>query len=207
MRRFAAGIVVTLLLIAFVTQLALPAYVADRTEHRLEEGGGRADVTLKALPALSLLGGRGDSIEVDGENLAFALESGQGDPFDDLDGFDSVDVAFTDSQAGAVRVERFELTRGEADGDYQLTMQGTTTPTELAQDLGSEAGGALGGFLGELGAQALPGGDSTDVPVELTAAIASNDGRLEVIDASGSVAGIPAGPFTEFVAATVLERF
>ncbi len=31
MRRLAAGIVMTLLLLAFVAQLALPAYLADRT--------------------------------------------------------------------------------------------------------------------------------------------------------------------------------
>lgn len=207
MRRFLAGIVVTLLLLAFVAQLALPAYVADRTEHRLEEGGGRADVKLKALPALTLLGGDGDSIEVDGENLEFELEEESGDPFDDLDGFDRVDVSFTDSAAGALQVESFALTRESDDDPYQLAMLGTATPGELARDLGSQAAGTLGGLLGELGAGALPGGDSAQVPVELTATIQSDNGRPEVIDASGSVAGIPAGPFTEFVVATVLRRF
>ncbi len=207
MRRFVAGILVTLLLLAFAAQLALPAYLADRTEHRLEEGGGQADVKLKALPALTLIAKEGDSLEVEAENLEFDLEEETGDPFDDLDGFDRVDVDITDSEAGPLEIERFELTREEPDGEYQLTVRGSTTPSALAQDIGSEAGGALGGFLGELGAEALPGSDSVDVPFELTATIESDGGQPDVTDSSGSVAGIPAGPLAELVVVTVLERF
>ena len=207
MRRFIAGILVTLLALAVVTQLALPAYLADRIEHRLEEGGGRADVKLRALPALTLVGRQGESLEVEAENLSFDIEEDPGDPFDDLDGFDRVDVDLSDSEAGPLQLERFELTREEPDGEYGLTVRGTTTPSELAQDIGSEAGGALGGLLGELGAEALPGGESTDVPFELTATIESDNGRPEVTDGSGSVAGVPAGPLTELVVVTVLERF
>ena len=140
MRRFVAGILVTLLLLAFAAQLALPAYLADRTEHRLEEGGGQADVKLKALPALTLIAKEGDSLEVEAENLEFDLEEETGDPFDDLDGFDRVDLDITDSEAGPLEIERFELTREEPDGEYQLTVRGSTTPSALAEDIGSEAG-------------------------------------------------------------------
>ncbi len=207
MRRFAAGIVVTLLLLAFVVQFALPAYVAYRTEHRLEEGGGRADVKLKAFPALRLLARGGDSIEVDAENLQFDIQDDPGDPFDDLDGFNRVRVDFTDSEADPLQVERFELTREEADGEYELAVSGTSTPEALAQALGEEAGGAIGGFIGQLGADALGGGAGTGVPLELTATIRSDAGRAEILESSGSVAGIPAGPLTEFVVGAVLERF
>ena len=207
MRRFAAGIVVTLLLLAVVAQVALPAYLADRTEHRLEEGGGRANVKLKAFPALTLFGRGGDSIEVEGENLKFDVQDDPGDPFDDLDGFDRVAVSFTASEAEPLQVERFELTRQEPDGEYRLTVSGTSTPAELAQAIGEEAGGAIGSFLGELGAQALPGGSSADVPLELKATLRSDGGRAEILDSSGSVAGVPAGPLTEFVVGAVLERF
>ena len=206
MRRFAAGIAVTLLLLAFVAQLALPAYVADQTEHRLEVGGGRANVKLKAFPALRLLSRSGDSIEVEGRNLEFFLQTDPGDPLHDLDGFDRVRVEFIDSEANPVKVKRFELTREEVDGDYQLALSGTSTPADLARTLGEEAGGAIGGFLGELGADALPGGNTTDVPVELTATLRSNGGRADIVESNGSVAGVPAGPLTEFVVSVVLER-
>lgn len=207
MRRFAAGIVVTLLFLAFVAQFALPAYVADRTEHRLEKGGGRADVKLKAFPALSLLSRGGESIEVEGDNLQFDIQDDPGDPFDELDGFDRVDVRFTESTADPLRVERFELTREDPDGQYELTVSGTSTPGELAQALGQEAGGVIGGLLGELGADVLPGAAGTEVPLELSAVIRSDGGRAEILDSSGSVAGVPAGPLTEFVVGAVLERF
>ena len=207
MRRFVAGIVVTLLLLAFVAQFALPAYVADRTEHSLEEGGGRADVKLKAFPALRLLARGGDSIAVEGQNLQFDIQDDPGDAFDDLDGFDRVRVNFTDSDADLLQVERFELTREEADGEYELTVSGTSTPEAMAQALGEGAGGAIGGFIGQLGADALGGGTRAGVPLELTATIRSDGGRAETLESSGSVAGIPAGPLTEFVVDAVLERF
>jgi hypothetical protein len=206
MWRFVAGILVALLALTIVAQVALPAYLGDRAEHRLEEGGGRADVSLSAVPAVTLLVGSGKSIEVEGSDLVFDLEDAPPQPFDTLDGFDRVDLDLEDVEAGPLRVERFELSRDESDEEYRLSVEGTTTPAQLAEDLGSRAGGAIGGFLGEVATDAIPGSDTTEVPLELTATLRSDDGRPRVVEASGSVAGIPAGPLTEFVVSAVLDR-
>ena len=68
---------------------------------------------------------------------------------------------------------------------------------------GIAAGGTLGGVLGSLAGSALPDGGRTAVPLSLRASI---DGRAEVTDASGSVAGVRAGPLAQVVVDAVLQR-
>ena len=206
MRRFVAGVLVTLGVLAVAGQLALPQYYAGRTEDRLEQGGGSARVSIGAFPALTLLAGRGDSLEVSGSGLSFELEGRREDRFERLDGFGEVDLELEEVQAGPLDVEELELTRaGEAE-PYELVMQASTTPTKLVEELGARAGGALGSLVGSLATEALPGGGRSAVPLELRAAISSEEGRTDVRDASGSVAGVPAGPLAEIVAGAVIER-
>jgi len=206
MRRFIAGMLVTLGVLAVVGQLALPRYYAGRTEDRLERGGGGARVSIGAFPALALLGGRGDSLEVTGSGLSFALDERRGDPFERLDGFEAVDVELEEVEAGPLDVEAFELTRDGRDEAYDLLMRATTTPTELAEELGERGGGALGSLVGSLATEALPGGGRLAVALELRAEISSDGGRTDVSEASGSVAGVPAGPLAEIVAGAVIDR-
>ena len=71
---------------------------------------------------------------------------------------------------------------------------------------GIAAGGTLGGVLGSLAGSALPDGGRTAVPLSLRASIDSVDGRAEVTDASGSVAGVRAGPLAQVVVDAVLQR-
>lgn len=200
------GILVALVVLAVIAQLALPAYVAGQVEERLERGGGSADVSLGALPAVTLLGGRGGSIEARGSGLAFDLGEREEQPFELLDGFAEVDVAFDDIQAGVLAVERFELRREGRGADYALTVRATTTPRELAREIGSAAGGELGGLFGSLAMGILPGGGAVAVPLELAATVRSVAGRPQVTAATGSVAGVPAGPLTELVVGAVLGR-
>ena len=206
MRRFGAGILVTLLVLAALAQLLLPRYLAGRVEDRLEEGGGSAEVSLGAFPAVTLVGGRGGSIEVTGSGLSFDLEDRREDPFRRLDGFSQVDVRLDRVEAGPLSLESFALDRDRRDEPYRLDVDATTTPRELASELGNEAGGTLGGLLGSLGAGLLPGAGRAEVPLRLTATVASDDGRPRVIEATGSVAGVPAGPLTEVVVGAVLDR-
>src|SRR5215211_4847164 len=56
-----------LLLVA--SQFALPALAERRAEDRLEEGGGSASADVRAFPALRLLFGDGDSLDVRGRGL------------------------------------------------------------------------------------------------------------------------------------------
>jgi len=206
MRRFLVGILVAVVVVAIAAQLALPRYLSGRAEDRLEEGGGSAKVTLRAFPALTLAGGRGGSIEVAGRGLSFGLDDRRERPFELLDGFERVEVALDDLRAGPLVVDRFELDRDGRHEPYQLAVQATTTPRELAGELGSRAGGALGGLFGTLASGILPGGGNNPVPLELTATVDSDKGRTNVRGASGSVAGVPAGPLTEVVISAVLDR-
>lgn len=206
MRRFGAGIAVTLLVLAVLAQLALPRYLAGRAEDRLEEGGGSAEVFLGAFPAVTLLAGRGGAIEVEGSGLTFDLEDRRERPLDRLDGFARVEVSLEDVEAGPITLRSFELARDNREDPYRLVVDATATPRELAAEFGSQAGGALGGLFGSLATGLLPGGGSTPVPLELTATLESADGRTRVAQADGSVAGVPAGPLTEVVVAAVLDR-
>jgi hypothetical protein len=206
MPSFLAGIVVALAVLAVVVQLALPAYLAGRVEARLEEGGGTAKVDLGAFPAVSLLAGRGGSFEAEGSGLRLDPDAPSQDPFEQLDGFKRVNVRLSDLDAGPLRIARFELTRDGRGEDYELTVRATTTARELAGRLGSAAGGPLGGLVGSLAGGIVPGAGRAAIPLELRATVTSDDGRPDVADAGGSVAGLPAGPLAKLVLAVVLDR-
>ena len=196
----------TLLLVAIVAQLVLPRYLAGRAEDRLEEGGGSAEVFLGAFPAVTLVAGRGGTIEIEGSGLSFDLEDRLERPFERLDGFARVEVSLEDVEAGPINLRSFKLERDNREDPYRRLVTATATPRELAAEFGNQAGGALGGLFGSLATGLLPGGGSTPVPLELTATLESADGRTEVVQADGSVAGVPAGPLTELVVGAVLDR-
>ena len=203
MPKFIAGIVITLAVLAVAGQLALPAYFEGRVEDRLTQKGGSADVSISAFPAVSLVAGSGRELEAKGEGLAFDLDDRPEDPFGRLDAFEDVEVRLTDTEAGAIRMSEFVLRRDGRDSEYELRMAATATPRELAQELASVAGGALGGLIGSLASGALP---ATEIPLEMSARVDSEDGRPDVTDAQGSVGGLPAGPLAEIVLGTVLDR-
>jgi hypothetical protein len=206
MPKFAAGIVVTVALLAVGLQLALPAYYEGRVENRLEEKGGSADVSVGAFPAVTLIGGSGKRLKATGSGLAFDLDDRREDPFGRLDGFEDVDLELTDVDAGAIRMSDFELRRDGRDAEYVMRVSARATPVELARELGSAAGGPLGGLVGGLATGLLPGSGSTELPLDLNARVRSRDGRPDVTDAQGSVGGIPAGPLAEVVLGAVLDR-
>ena len=206
MPKFAAGIVITVALLAVACQLALPAYYEGRVENRLEEKGGSADVSVSAFPAVTLVGGSGRELKATGSGLTFDLDDRREDPFGRLDGFEDVDLRLTDVDAGAIRVSDFELRREGRDAEYDIRVAATATPVELARELGSAAGGPLGALVGSLATGILPGSGSTEIPLDVKARVRSRDGRPEVTDAQGSAGGIPAGPLAEVVLGAVLDR-
>jgi hypothetical protein len=109
-------------------------------------------------------------------------------------------------RAEPLDVDEFELVRDEGEGGYRVRMTGETTPREVVAFLGSRAGGALGGVLGDLAADGLPGGGDEPVPVDIEADVVSRDGEVAVASASGSVAGVPAGPLAELVVEAVVQQ-
>lgn len=195
MPRIALISVAVLVVLVLASQLALPPLLEGRVESRLERDGGRADVSLGAVPAVRLLFSGGSSLEVEGRDLTLPDEP-EAVELDRIDGFGEVRIALDDSQAGPISVERFRLTKEEGERDYEMRLAGVANPREL--------GRILGGALGELGAGALLG--DADVPLSLSATVRSEDGRARAIGVQGSVAGIPAGPLAELALDAVLRR-
>jgi hypothetical protein len=196
MRRILVVLLGVLVVVIAAGQLLVPGIAERKVEHRLERHGGSAKVAISAFPAARLLFHHGDSLTVRGHGLRLDTEERQGD-LGRLDGFDKVSVELTDTRAGPMHLSTFNLHRGEGDRRYSVRMTGTTSPAEV----GSFLGGALGGLAGGI----LPGG-TDQLPVRARATLESRDGKVEVTSASGTVAGIPADPLVQFVAATVAAR-
>ena len=187
------------------TQLILPPVVEGRIEDRLEKGGGSARVSVSAFPALRLLFNDGDSLEAEGEGVRVDVRE-RTDALERVSGFDEVHVRLTDVVAGPLDVASFELSREDGQRDYRVQIAADTTPREVAGYLGATGGGTLGGIVGDLAAGTLPGGGDTAVPLKLDADVTSRDGQIEVTSATGSVAGLPAGPLAELLIDAVLQR-
>ena len=194
------------ILLLVLSQLLLPLYLEGRVEHRLTRDGGKADVTLKALPALTLLAGSGSEAEVRGTGLNLDLNEAGNKPLDHLDGFGKVDVDVKASTVGPFHVEDLVLQRGSRDDPYTSSLHATVTGRELATYAGGQVAGSLGDLLGGLAAGALPF-SNTPIPVTVDATIASEGGAPRVESVSGSIAGLPAGPLLEALAAAVGARF
>jgi hypothetical protein len=207
MRRNAiVTVAVVIALLALGSQIAIPAYVSSKVEDRLTEKGGSAHVEVHAFPAVRLIGGHGDRIEIRGKDLKFDLPKGNADVFDKLDGFDEVDAQLTDAQTGPFRIARFDLKRGKDEANYRMTMQATSTPNEVGQYAGGQIGGPLGGFLSRFSGSGILPFTNDPIPVTIDATVHSNSGRAEVVDASGDVAGLPVDPLATALASAVADR-
>jgi hypothetical protein len=203
------AIVVGLVVLAGVTQLVIPGFVERKVESNLEERseGGEAVVDAKAFPAVRLLWGSGDRMEVRGRGLAIDIAERTNDPLGKLDGFDEVDIDLTDLTAGPVDVQAFSLVKNEDDTSYYLRMEAETTPVALAESVGGQLGGDLGSLIAGAGADALLGGGEVDVPIDVEGQVSRADGGALDVDAvRASVAGVPAGPFAEAMVQAVVER-
>ena len=197
------GLAVVLLALV-ATQLLVPSYLERRAENRLTEGGGEAKVDIDALPALVLLFDRGARIEVRGERLDIPLESERGAVFDDLDRFEEADVRLDRLTAGPLRITRFSLTRTDHDRPYTMAVSATATPAALGEYAGDQLG-PFAGFLGGIAARLLPFSNAP-VPIELDAALESDDGLAIVTSVNGAVAGVPADPLVAALASAIAKR-
>ena len=194
--RIAAIVGAALVLILVVSQMFLPGVGEGVIEDRLTENGGSANASLSAKPAARLLWGDGDRIGIDASGLDLEVSAAD-DPvvFDDLDRFDDVDIIIRDSSMGPVSLESFVLTRN-GDEPYSFEATGTTSASELAE-FGAESldvpgADILGGIL-----SVATGG--TEVDVDLDMRVASDDGRVRVVEGDAEIAGIPAGPLAAFI--------
>ena len=150
----AAAAIIVVLLVA--SQVIAPRVISGEVEKRLTQDGGTAEVKITAVPALTLARSRGQSIEISGDDLVYDLDERKERPFERLDGFGDVRVDLRDLDAGSVKLSSFTLTREGRDEPYELSMRGTSTPRDLASELGTATGGTLGGLLGGLASGVLP---------------------------------------------------
>jgi hypothetical protein len=206
MHRMAILAVALLLALLVVVQVALPPLIERHVEGKLTAHGGTADVELSALPSPRLLFGEGDSLKV----RATGIATGVVDPsskaaFGDLDGFGSVDVQVIGMHTGPLTISRLTLTR-DGDEPYRATVQATVTAADVSTYAGQQLGGGLGGFLGGVAAGMLPG-SGAPIPVDVEAVLRSDGGRARAVSVDGSIAGLPAGPLVEALAAALAGRF
>ena len=206
MRRNAIVTVAVLIaVLALGSQIAIPAYVSSEVEDRLTQNGGTAHVEVRALPALELIGGKGDRIEIRARDLRFDLPTESNEVFDRLDGFDEVDARLDRVRTGPFQVERFVLSRGDGERTYRMTMQASSTPQELTDYAAERLGAPFNGFMGRFATGLLPW-DDDPVPVTLEARVRSDEGRPVVVSASGDIAGLPVNPIAERLVAAVANR-
>jgi len=203
MARWLLIVALVLLALAVASQLAIPPLAEHRIEDRLTDGGGAAEVSLEAFPAVRLLFGDGRQLSVSGSGLDLAVEQ-QPNVFDDLDGFDQVDVGLTEFRAGPFAVANFELTRPAPSAAYHLVSSSRTTPGDLAEYGAARLGLPGGPLLRFLAGQAL--GGKRPIPIDLDMQLRSDSGRIVVVSGGGSVAGFPTGPLAELITSAIVVQ-
>ena len=201
--RIALGLGALALILLAAAQLFLPGLVEGDVEERLAEGGGEAEVSIEALPAARLLLGDGDRIEVRGSDLVLDVTQ-RTDVLDRLDGFGEVDVALERVEAGPFSVASFDLV-GEGGGSYLLRSSATTSGVELLEYGAGSLGGIAGPVAG-LFTDDVPEAARRKLPVELDMEMESEDGEIEVVSGSGTVAGYDTGPLAEIITGAIVSQ-
>jgi hypothetical protein len=197
MRRWWKPVAAIAVALLVVSQFAIPGLAESEVEDRLTEGGGDVDASVSALPAVRLLFGAGDRLEVEGSELDLELDLDT-DAFDRLDGFGAVEISIADFEAGPISVRSFELAR-DGSGPYRLLSSGMASPAELVE-LGAESLGLPGGGLAGLAF------DDEPVPVELDMELESADGQPEVVSGESTIAGISTGVLGELITEAIVSR-
>jgi hypothetical protein len=200
--------VIAVLTLLLASQFLLPPYLEGRVEDRLTARGGSARVSLEALPALRLLFEDGEKVGIEGRGLRIEPRDGEARLprlFEELDGFDEVDLQVVDTRVGPIAVSAFSLRRPTDDENYRFRASATTSPRELYSYVVSRVSGSLGPLV--VGAaDSLLRGEDTPVPIDLAGELESEDGRPRLISGTGEVAGIRTGALVEIIAAAVITQ-
>jgi len=193
-----------LLLLLVLAQLFVPGLGESAIEDRLTENGGVAEVSLKATPAVRLLWGSGDALEISGSGLGLELDLEE-DPraFEDLDRFGDAQIVITDSDAGPVRIDNFTLTQ-QGDDPYALAMRGVTSLSDIAEFAAGNAELPGSGILGTV--LDFTGVGGTDLDIDMDMKLVSDDGRIRVTEGGGEIAGVPTGPLAELITSAIVLR-
>ena len=197
MRRWWKPVAAIAVALLVVSQFAIPGLAESEVEDRLTEGGGDADASVSALPAVRLLFGDGDRLQVEGSGLDLELDQ-ETEVFERLDGFGEVEISISDFRAGPIAVRSFDLAR-DGSSPYRLVSSGEASPAEMVE-LGAESLGLPGGGLAGLAF------DDEPVPVELDMELESADGEFEVVSGESTIAGISTGVLGELITEAIVSR-
>ena len=197
---FAVGI----LLLALGSQVAIPAYVSSRVEDRLTANGGTAHVSIHATPAVQLIKGHGQSIDITGQDLT--LDVPRAAELDKLDGFDKVHVDIARAKAGPFTVRRLRLDRYSHDSTYRLTFDAVAKPSQLTRYAINRLGSnPIYDLVGGIAANFLPPPDDPTA-VHMFVELRSDGGVARVIAADGGAGGIKAGTLATDLLGVVANR-
>ena len=191
-----------MVLVAIGTHFLLPPYLENRVEERLEEHGGRAEVELSAVPAIRLLAGHGDRIEVTGSGLEVDFEDPDEDAFDQLNKFDEVEIELTDVEADPFDVSSFRL-EGLGDGRYRIETDATASVQELGRVAGEQFG-PLGGLIGSIVGGSAPL-SARRCRSGSTASSRPRTAMSRWCPATQAWPGLPAGPVARLVTNAILS--
>jgi hypothetical protein len=189
-------------LVGVGTHFLLPPYLEGRVEERLEEHGGRAEVELRAVPAVRLLAGHGDRIEITGSGLEVHFDEPDADAFDELNNFDEVEIELTDVDADPFETSVFRL-EGLGDHRYRIETDATASVQDIARVAGEQFG-PLGGLIGSIAGGSLPF-SAAPVPIRLDGELLAEDGDVRMVSGDARVAGLPAGPVARLVTNAILS--
>jgi hypothetical protein len=202
--RIAAIVAAAVVAFLVLSQLFVPGLGEKAIHDRLTANGGVADVSISAFPAMRLLWGHGDSLKVKGDGLSIDVDQ-NGDPavLDNLDRFGDVEIVLDNSEAGPFRIDSFVLAR-HGEGAYSLDARTATSASQLAAYGIDEADLPGAGIVGTI--LDFTGLGGKDIPVDLDLEMTSDDGRIEVTDGGGTVAGLPTGPLAELITRAIVIK-
>jgi hypothetical protein len=206
MLKWVIASVLGLLVVALVgTQFALPPIISGKIEDRLTKGGGTADATINALPALRLLFHDGDKLKVRANDVTIPIRELGGGGFKDLDGFDEVELRLENFTVGPFRAKQTLIDRPEGESLYDFAFRGSTSATQLSNFALSALPPPLAALIGGLVDRTSRVG-SSQIPIRLDATMKSDNGTAQLVRGTGTVAGIPLGPLAIGIAGAIVSR-
>jgi hypothetical protein len=187
----AAGGVAVLLVVA---QLVLPSLAASRIKHRLDERGSVSSVKVSAFPAVKLLWGHADDVEVRMDAFrapAGTPGGGVGDALDRVGAVGRLDLSVGTLQAGPVTLRDLQITKHGRDLDAIATLPSPVLRRALPPGFDVRPIAGPDGTLQLKGTAQLLG-----LRARATARLLAQDGRIVVEPQGGLLAAV--GPMTVF---------
>jgi hypothetical protein len=170
----AIALPVVLLVLLVLAQLVLPSIAADRISSRVGRYGHVESVSVSAWPAIELLWGHADSVEVHASSLRMTPAQ-SADLLSQAKGISRLDAHVDEMHMGALRLTHAALTkRGQA-----LHGAGTVTAADVAAALPAGVGVTLVGSQGGAVAVRVTG-DLFGVGAGLGAVAQASEGHLVV---------------------------